>query len=295
MRNPPGVVLTIDGLTEGTHFRSSWGKYLESRCGFSLGRALGWKLLGSSLSDLAAMGPTTGRWALIYLGAPALQAGFLENFYAGLKETAGRYDCALAGGDTVKARELTLVAAVGGRLTGSRAVSRSGARPGDLLCVAGAVGDAAVGLGILRKKIVLPDRRDGAAFVRRFFEHAPRFSDSNFLTRERGVTSMIDLSDSLQESIGLLGEASRLGATVNLNRIPVSRLYQRWFRPKASLLSGGEDYALHFTLKKAALSRLLGKVRFSVIGEMTKASSGIRYFLNGAPCHPPPAFRHFQR
>src|SRR4051812_27670292 len=71
LRRPKGLVLSIDALTDGTHFRSKWEKPLKARYGLSLGRVLGWKLLGASLSDLAAMGDVRERWSLIFLAAPA--------------------------------------------------------------------------------------------------------------------------------------------------------------------------------------------------------------------------------
>jgi thiamine monophosphate kinase len=74
-------VLSIDGLAEGTHFQLSWDSRVRSY-GLSLGRSLGWKLLGSSLSDLAAMGDVENRWAMIFVGAPpSLKADFLREFF----------------------------------------------------------------------------------------------------------------------------------------------------------------------------------------------------------------------
>jgi thiamine monophosphate kinase len=90
MADPRSTTLSIDGLTEGTHFETSWAPAVRSLLGVSLGRALGWKLLGSALSDLAAMGAVSQRWAMIYLGAPPqVRASFLLDFHQGLLEPEG--------------------------------------------------------------------------------------------------------------------------------------------------------------------------------------------------------------
>ncbi len=295
LKNPGRSVLSIDGLTEGTHFRSKWARRCESIGGFSLGRGLGWKLLGCSLSDLAAMGRTKNRWAMVYLGAPgATPLPFLNDLQHGVAEAAKKFRCALAGGDTVKASQLSLVAAVGGDLQGSRALRRSGARPGDLLCLAGVVGDALVGLKLLEGKIKIHSRPDAAYFVRRFFDHQPMFDAGAALAAEPAVTSAIDLSDALKDSVEILCEASGTGARVRLDSVPVSAAHRRWQGPSAALLTGGEDYALLFTLRAAALSRLRRKIPFAVIGRMTRKAQGLQYSLRGKPVAVPASFQHFR-
>lgn len=296
LRNPGRSVLSIDGLTDGTHFRSRWARRCAALGGFSLGRGLGWKVLGCSLSDLAAMGRTTRRWAMIYLGAPgATSLKFLEELQRGTREAARRFDCALAGGDTVRAKDISLVAAVGGELAGKRALKRSGARPGDLLCVAGIVGDASIGLKLLDGKISVPSKTDAAHFVRSFFDPRPMFAAGAILSAENAVTSAIDLSDALKDSVEIICEASGRGARVNVDDVPVSAAYRRWFKLDASLLTGGEDYALLFTLQARALSRLRRRLTFSVIGRIVPRGHKVRYYRKGrtSPLNPI-SFQHFR-
>lgn len=294
LRNPGHSVLSIDGLTEGTHFRSSWSKRCKQVGGFSLGRGLGWKLIGSSLSDLAAMGKTTHRWVMVYLGAPGnTPLDFLAELQKGVREAARKFNCALAGGDTVNARDLSLVAAVGGDSKGTHILRRKGARPGDLICVAGTIGDAAIGLKLLEGKSHLRSRADSAYFVRRFFQHEPLFEAASFLAEEKGVTSAIDLSDAFLDSVQIMGEASKVGARIHVERIPLSKTYQRWFKWTPDLLTGGEDYSLLFTLRAEALSRLRRLLSFSVVGHVVPASQGIVYSLRGSPLAPPRSFQHF--
>lgn len=294
MRGPGRQVLSIDGLTEGTHFRFRWAEACRRVGGFNLGRGLGWKLVGCSLSDLAAMGATKRRWAMIYLGAPGrTPLPFLADLQQGVREAARAHDCALAGGDTVKAGDISIVAAVGGELQGGRALTRSGARAGDLLCVAGTVGDAFAGLKILERKARRVAKKDAAYFVRRFFEHRPMFKAGALLSAESAVTGAIDLSDALSDSVEILCEASGAGARVNIEKVPVSAAYRRSFGIDESLVTAGEDYALLFTLRANGLARLRRKLPFEIIGRIVLRSEGRSYFMNGKKIPAPASFQHF--
>lgn len=295
LKKAPRAVLSIDGLTEGTHFKMRWASLSQKDAGLALGRGLGWKLLGSALSDLAAMGPTKNRWAMIFLGAPpSTSLRFLQDFYRGLRETAKRYDCVLAGGDTVKAREISMVAAVGAELSGSKAITRSGARPGHLLCVAGSVGDAAAGLRLLEEQQRLPPLEQ-KYFIRRFFDARPLFKMADVLGQpSSGVSAMMDLSDSLWESVQLLCEMSGVGARVEMTSVPVSGMYERQFGWDKSLWSGGEDYSLLFTALPAAAYKLAKGWPVQVIGYVLPKRRGVRIFHKNKPCPPPDVYRHYR-
>lgn len=268
LKKPSNAVLSIDGLTEGTHFLSSWAPRLKKDFGLSLGRALGWKLMGSGLSDLAAMGDTDRRWAMIYLAAPAhTPVSFLMDFFKGVKEKARQCQCALAGGDTVRGKDLSMVVAVGAQLKG-KPLTRSGAKPGDLLCVTGRIGDANAGLKILMGRHArLPAA--GGTFVKEFFNVEPRFKEGRRLAHTAGVTSLMDLSDPLGSSINILTRASSVGARVFV---------------EPDILACAEDYELLFTARPQALKHLQG-LSFSVIGEITAARAGT--FKKGS------SFEHF--
>ena len=286
-------VLSVDGLTEGTHFKLTWARKAERITGVPMGQLLGWKLMGCALSDLAAMGGATHRWAMIYLGAPgSTKLRFLKDFYQGVKEASTKMKCVLAGGDTVKAKQLTLVASVGGMLGRTRALVRSGAEPGNLVCMAGTVGDATVGLGVLESHVRLPRSRS-AYFVRRFFEHTPLFPQAEILSKERDVTSLIDLSDSVAESMGLICQASQVGSVLEINNIPVSDEYARLFHNGPQLLTGGEDYSLLFTLRPQAYERLRKKMSFSVVGLVVPKKNKTKFTWGGKPISAPHFFQHY--
>jgi thiamine-monophosphate kinase len=292
--SPHRTVLSIDGLTEGTHFRLSWAPQVKKWGGFSLGRALGWKLMGSSLSDLAAMGDVRNRWAMIYAGIPAsTRLSFLWEFYKVIKEASERFDCLVVGGDTVNARELTLVAAVGGTLTSERALCRSGASPGDSIGVAGVVGDSGVGLSFLERKNSRLRSQDKKYFLTKFFKHQPLFKIGLQLARDPGVTSALDLSDSLQESIEILSKASTVGADIWLEDIPTSLPFKRLWKPPAQILSQGEDYGLLFTARTEAMRRLQRKSKVAVIGQVADPKRGIRYFMQGREIRPGTYYQQF--
>jgi thiamine-monophosphate kinase len=238
------------------------------------------------------MGDTANRWAMIYLGAPtATKMSFLKELHEGVKEAARKWNCILAGGDTVRAKDLSLVAAVGGEMRG-RSLVRSGARPNDLLCVAGPVGDASVGLRVLESQLRLPKQK-AAYFVKRFFRHEPLFRAGALLAQSKNVTSLMDLSDSVAESVQLLCEASKVGAHVEVDRIPVSKEYRSLFDSDERLLTGGEDYALLFTIHPSGFAALRRKLSFSVIGRIFPAKNELRYFLKGKPIPSPRFFEHY--
>lgn len=294
MKAPKGAVLSIDGLTEGTHFRSSWAARLRKDFGLSLGRELGWKLMGSSLSDLAATAATGDRWAMIYLGAPSrTRMDFLMDFLSGVRAAAKEYDCAIVGGDTVKAQTLSLVIAVGGKNQERRVLTRSGARPGDLICVAGRIGDAAAGLAILNQRFNRIPRQAGKYFVEKFFRPRPLIREGEILLGEPGVRSLMDVSDPLDQSLEILCRASSVGGMVDVSRLPVSEKYEKYFGKDTSLLSCGEDYSLLFTMQAKAQSRLAKRLPFAVIGAIHRKRMGIQYFVEGRPCRPARSFRHF--
>jgi thiamine-monophosphate kinase len=284
-------VLSIDGLTESTHFRSRWQSRVRALLGQPLGRVLAWKLLGSSLSDLAAMGDTDRRWAMIYLGAPpSTRFSFLQDLTAGVEDAARRHDCALAGGDTVRAAELTLVAAVGGRLK-RRALLRSGGRPGLRLLLAGTVGDAAAGLSILEGRSRVSGA-DAAALARAFFDVRPQFEAGARLSRERGAVAALDVSDALSDCLNILCRDSRVGAEVDLDALPMSAPFRRHFSWETAL-TGGEDYALLFAVPPASARRLARLRGVTEIGALTPLPGRVRYRRAGRPVAVPRSFQHF--
>ncbi len=292
LKNAARAVLSIDGLTDGTHFKSSWASSVKAILGVGLGRALGWKLLGSGLSDLAAMGRTKSRWAMVYLAAPSnTSMDFLMDLQKGVGETAQACGTALAGGDTVRGRDLSLVVAVGGDAMGTP-LTRTGAKSGDLLCVTGFVGDADMGLRYLLKKKPL-NKSDRRYFVERFFKATPLFKEGEVLASTPGVTALMDLSDPLGSSVNILTAASGVGAQISVDDIPVSPRLKKIGVSPVSLLEAGEDYGLLFTIRPGALAALRKKMKLTVIGNVRPRAYRVRFYSKGKQVRKNEFFEHF--
>jgi thiamine-monophosphate kinase len=239
----PGVLwaVTTDILVEGVHFKKAW----------TSGEDLGHKALAVNLSDLAAMGDVRPRFAVVALGAPgSTPVSYLKGMYRGMDRLARRHGVAVVGGDTVRARDVTVSVALWGEVKrGSSVVRRSGARRGDWLMVTGALGDARAGLDVLtqgRPRGLSPEMaRRLIATLRR---PRPRLDAAPVLARA-GVHAMTDSSDGLWRSARLLAEASGLGVVVRREDLPVGPALVRWARAKGvnareTALWGGEEYEL---------------------------------------------------
>src|SRR5467141_5036187 len=141
-RPKPGheTILTCDWFLEGTHFLRD--KHPAD--------AVGWKCLARALSDVAAMGGMP-RCFLLSLAIPESHTGlWLDAFLGGLRRASRKFACTLAGGDTTRRREIIISITAMGEIRKARAVLRSGARAGDIIYVTGRLGEAELGLRILR-------------------------------------------------------------------------------------------------------------------------------------------------
>jgi thiamine-monophosphate kinase len=214
------LLITTDLLLEGVHFERG------SHPPATLGR----KALARALSDIAAMGGRA-RFCLVSLAAPRWAGRrFIDGFFRGLLALASRYKVTLAGGDLTQSDALACDVVVCGAVERGGALTRSGARAGDLIYVSGALGGSALGLKTQR----------GAAW-RRHRTPEPRLELGACL-RRLGATAAIDVSDGLALDLYRLAKASGLAASLHLP-LPVF--------PGASLeevLHGGEDYELLFTV-----------------------------------------------
>jgi thiamine-monophosphate kinase len=232
---PAGTVLvaTTDTLVEGVHFLPD-----------APADSVGHQALAVNLSDLAAMGAEPA-WALLSLSLPAVDEGWLAAFAAGFHTLASRSGVALVGGDTVRGPLVITVTALG-HIEHARALTRSGARPGDHLYVSGHPGEAAAGLELLRRNATgLPDDR----CVRRYRYAEPRIELGRALCTQ--ATAAMDVSDGLLGDLAKLCTASGVGARVDLEHLPLSAtLLARCTHEAAEqhALNGGDDYELLFTL-----------------------------------------------
>ena len=253
------VVLTCDWFLEGTHFLRDEHS----------ANSVGWKCLARAVSDVAAMGGTP-RCFLLSLALPKELAGrWLDQFLGGLRRAASRFDCLLAGGDTTASkREVLINVTVVGEVATGRGLQRSGARVGDIIYVSGRLGEAELGLRLLRgaKRVNLRDGR-----LRKHLYPGARVELGLWLSEKRVATAMMDLSDGLSSDLGRLCEASEWGGRGETGTLPVVRTAE----PDALELAlhGGDDYELLFTVPKGKarlLPRSIGGVALTAIGEITR-------------------------
>jgi thiamine-monophosphate kinase len=238
---PAGAVtlLTTDLLVERVHF-------LRDRIS---GEDLGHKALAVNLSDIAAMGGTA-REAFVSIAIPrSCRIDYLDGIYTGMKALAGRFSVNILGGDTTGSKgDLIINIAVTGTVAEGEMLRRSGARPGDVLCVTGPVGESRAGLHLIINDIPAeaPDRR---ALIEAHQRPWPHLDEGRYLARAGGVRAAIDVSDGLAADIGHILDAAGAGAEIDAGAIPVTdRL--RAFCEELGLtaadyaLEGGEDYVL---------------------------------------------------
>jgi len=225
------LAVSIDTLVAGVHFHADTDP-----------EGLGHKALAVGLSDLAAVGAEPA-WATLALTMPAADARWLRAFAAGLAALATAEDVRLVGGDLTRG-PLSITVQVHGFVPEDHALRRGGARPGDLVCVSGAIGDA----GLALRHIARGEHLD--EYLRRRLERpTARVALGEVL---RGVaTAAIDLSDGLAADLSHILEASDVGARIELDRLPLADQVAGavaatgdWGLP----LGSGDDYELCFTL-----------------------------------------------
>ncbi|MHB8450266.1 MAG: thiamine-phosphate kinase [Mycobacteriales bacterium] len=260
------VVATTDLLVEGRHFRMD----------FSTPYDIGRKAAAANLADVAAMG-AVGRALLVGLAAPAtLPLTVVDALAAGLRDEAAVVGAVVVGGDTVASDHLMLAVTALGDLQGRAPVTRSGARPGDVVVLAGMVGASAAGLAALRAGV-----RDGP-LVAAHRRPAPPYGAGPALA-SAGARALCDVSDGLVGDLGHLAAAS--GVRIQIDRVPlvagVSLL---------DALTGGEDHALVAALPSEARHRV--PAGCEVIGRVL-AGAGVG-LPPGAPALPAGGWDHFR-
>jgi thiamine-monophosphate kinase len=285
------LVVTADAIVAGVHYLPEDPPELVAR-----------KLLRVNLSDLAAMAARPLHYLLTTALPAELGTEWLARFAQGLHEDQGRFGIHLLGGDsvaTVGPAVLSLTAL--GEVLAGKEVRRSGAEPGDNVFVSGTIGDAFLGLRVLRgdhPDLALEHR---AALIDRFRLPEPR---TELGPRLSGIAhAMIDVSDGLLADLGHICETSRVAAFVELNRLPLSPAARSiagadpGVRPR--LAAAGDDYELLFTASAeaagpiAALSSRLG-VPITRIGRV-EPGAGVRLVdADGQPIKlQETGYRHF--
>jgi thiamine-monophosphate kinase len=266
------VVVTTDSLVEKIHFRRDWTDWTN----------LGHKILAVNVSDLAAMGAVP-RLAVVTLGLRGDElVRDLEALYRGLGELALRIGMVLAGGDIVKSPlGLAFHVTALGETRQRKVLTRSGARPGDIVGVTGTIGASAAGLRLLTL-----DRNDSRRLattaemlISAHLRPEPRVALGAALLNS-GATAAMDLSDGLAGDLPKILAASGVSGWIDARRLPVAAAVRALF-PEEWLelaLRGGEDYELLFTAPPDAWDTLVDEVAtaggvITAIGEIVPCTA----------------------
>ncbi|MBI4411881.1 MAG: thiamine-phosphate kinase [Deltaproteobacteria bacterium] len=267
-------LMTTDCVVEKVHFDL---KYFTA---FEVGK----KAFAVSLSDIAAMGGTP-KYALITLGIPeTMKEKWIDEITAGFLQEAQSFNVSIVGGDISRSpngfwASLTQI----GEVEMRHCKFRKGAKKGDLVFVTGPLGSSALGFHLLKK-----GKANESPHVRAHKTPRPRIGAGQFLGKETGVTSMIDLSDGLLQDLEHILEQSHVGAKLQFERIPREKDLDLLAREyKLSLhdlvLGGGEDYQLLFTVDPVTedeMQKRAQKVgfKFYPIGSIVDAEEGLKVF-----------------
>ena len=236
----PGMELAIstDMLIAGRHF-----SYIDGP------GTVGHKSLAVNLSDMAAMGANP-RWVLLSLSIMEPDEKWLRGFSGGFFGLAQKYGVELIGGDTTRG-PLTISIQIMGEVPPGQALRRDGAHPGDEIWVSGTLGNAALALAYLRRRVGLT-AHEAAACLPALHVPQPRVALGLAL---RGLaTAAIDISDGLLADLGHILERSQVAAEIEFDRLPVSETMRCHLDNQAArdcVLAGGDDYELCFTAPAA--------------------------------------------
>ena len=245
------LLYTCDMLIEDVHFLRRKARPFQ----------IGWKALARNVSDIAAMGGMP-KYALVSVGLdPDLPVSFADEIFDGINAVASKFKINIVGGDTVKSRKTVIDVSLIGEVEKRRLTLRSGAQEGDAIFVTGFLG------GSLKGK---------------HLDFMPRLEEARALVKSFKVNSMIDISDGLLLDLWRILRASKKGALIYEDLIPISKEAASFKRA----VTDGEDFELLFTMSareagrfmKSYLSKL--EIPVSLIGEVTSKQCGYRLIGN---------------
>jgi len=218
------LLFKTDAVVEGIHFDQD-----------TPAEKVGHKALARCLSDIAAMAgaPTC---ALVTIGLPReFDVARVETIYTGINSLAAKYQVAIVGGETTTNPERILISiSMLGSVAKGKATLRSGAQPKDAIFVTGNLGGSLTG---------------------RHLEFEPRLEEARWLAEHFAIHAMMDISDGLAGDLRHILQASKVGAELLADAIPISREAKLAARVNptgkpalVAALSDGEDFELLFTV-----------------------------------------------
>ena len=253
---------------------------------------LGYKSLAVNLSDIAAMGANP-RHAYVGLALPRdITVEYVLDFYRGMQALASVHQVSISGGDTVRSPGPLMVSVtVQGEIDREQALLRSGATPGDLLCLTGPLGGSSAGLLLLLHDLDCPEQLRHTALTAHN-RPVPRLAEAQFLAASGAVTAAMDTSDGLLKDLSEICDGSNCGAILFADKIPVHAVAcdiapLRQIEPLEMALSGGEDYELLFTVSAARFPALAAAYQqqfglaLYAIGEITRETGMVMVTKDG--------------
>jgi thiamine-monophosphate kinase len=267
------LVAKTDAVVGGVHFLADDPADLVAR-----------KALRVNLSDLAAKGATARAYMLDLILPRTVTTSWLAAFAAGLAADQAEFSVHLIGGDTnVTPGPLTLAITAFGEVAAGAMLRRKGARAGDVLFVTGSIGDAALGLKVLRGELPKIETSMASFLTDRYRLPLPRVRVGPQLIGM--ATATIDMSDGLIADLQHICDVSQVSAVIEVEKVPLSPAVRAVIGAKpglmATALTGGDDYEILLTAPPGAagelarLSRALA-VPITAIGRMEASPAGAR-------------------
>jgi thiamine-monophosphate kinase len=281
------LLVSTDMLCEGIHFDLTFHPLAH----------LGYKAVAVNVSDIAAMNGRPEQVTVALGLSNRFSVEAVEALYEGIRAACDAYGVDLVGGDTVSSQSgLVICITVLGRAPKDRIAYRSGASPGDILCVTGDLGAAYLGLQVLLREKAeysanpqMQPQLQGKDYVLRRQLRPEARTDMVHELADLGVvpTSMIDISDGLASELLHLCRQSGLGAQLYEDKLPIDKesydvaINDFKLTPSVCALNGGEDYELLFTIAQADYDKVKHHADLSFIGYMQAQAAGVKMYTTG--------------
>jgi thiamine-monophosphate kinase len=284
------TVISTDLLVEGIHFDLIYAPL----------KHLGYKSIVVNLSDIYAMNAIPEQVTVSLALSNRFSVEALEELYAGIEAACKMYNVDLIGGDTTSSpKGLTISITAIGKAKEEEITYRSGAKPGDIVCITGDLGAAYLGLQILEREKqvflsgpdVKPDLEQQNYIIEKQLKpEAAKDAVLHFRKENIKPTSMIDISDGLASEIFHICKSSKVGAYIEEAKVPIHPDAEEMalkfkLDPITCALNGGEDYELLFTIDSSDLEKIRYMPTAYIIGEITDRKDGIKLHTSGGNIH----------
>ena len=275
------VVVSTDVLVEGSHFRRDWSSAVD----------VGHRAAAANLADVAAMGGTASA-LVVGLTVPSdLEVEWALGLAEGLRDECAEVGARVVGGDVTRGPSVVVaVTVLGALLPGTEPVTRAGARPGDVVAVAGRLGWSAAGLAVLSRGF-----RSPRVLVEAYRRPVVPYAQGPAAAR-LGAHAMVDVSDGLLADLGHVAAASDVAVDVDPSALAVPDEFDAASRalnvdPLGWLLTGGDDHALAACFPAGtALPEA-----WRVVGRVAEpGEQGPRVTVGGEPYASPAGWDHFR-